>query len=455
MKYLNKYMIAVALGAVTSASALAQASYSGYYLDNYTHRFQLNPAMVDESSKGFVTMPVLGNLNVGLHGNLHVSSVLYPGKDKTLLFTNPEVSAATVMKHIHKNNKIGANVELDILGVGFKAFGGQNAVTISAVADANVGVPGSLFSVLKEGVTNKNYDLSDVRVSASGYAKLQFNHARAIPQVPGLKAGAAVKFLFGLANMDGGIDQADLTLGTDSWTARTKGDIYANIKGASFKYRYDDDGREYIDGLEMDGFGLTGFGLGFDLGATYEWRDFKFNIALLDLGFISWGNTLKATTNGMHSVNTNDYTFGVEDGEADATWDKMKEDLETLYQLQDGGHAGSHARSLRTTLNWGAEYTLPYYRRLKFGMVNSTRFNGHFTSTDFRFSANVRPVDCLSASANFAAGTYGVGFGWLVNVNVTGFNLFIGMDHTMGKLAKQFVPLNSNAELNFGINFPL
>ncbi|MDE6558918.1 MAG: hypothetical protein K2K29_03420, partial [Muribaculaceae bacterium] len=69
--------------------------------------------------------------------------------------------------------------------------------------------------------------------------------------------------------------------------------------------------------------------------------------------------------------------------------------------------------------------------------------------------ANVRPVDCLSASANFAAGTYGVGFGWLVNVNVTGFNLFIGMDHTMGKLAKQFVPLNSNAELNFGINFPL
>ena len=50
MKYLNKYMIAVALGAVTSASALAQASYSGYYLDNYTQRFQLNPAMVYESS---------------------------------------------------------------------------------------------------------------------------------------------------------------------------------------------------------------------------------------------------------------------------------------------------------------------------------------------------------------------------------------------------------------------
>ncbi|MDE6811231.1 MAG: hypothetical protein K2J15_02655, partial [Muribaculaceae bacterium] len=360
MKYLNKYIIATALGAVTTASALAQASYSGYYLDNYTHRYQLNPAMTDESSNGFVTMPILGNMNIGMQGNLHVSSLLYPRDGKTLLFTNPEISTSTVMKNIHNNNQLGANLEFDILGVGFKAFGGQNAVTLSAVADANVGVPGSLFSLLKEGVSNKTYDLSDLRLSASGYAKLQFNHARTISQVPGLKAGAAFKLLFGLANIDGGIDQADLTLGTDAWTARTKGDLYANIKGAKFKYRYDDDGKKYIDGLDMDGFGLSGFGIGFDLGATYEWKDFKFNLALLDLGFISWGNTLKATTNGSHDINTNDYTFGVESGEADATWDKMKADLETLYQFEDRGHSGIRDRSFPTTLNCGEEYTLPY-----------------------------------------------------------------------------------------------
>lgn len=455
MKHINKFLIAAALTSVTTASALAQASYSGYYLDNYTHRYQLNPAMVDESSKGFVSFPALGNMNIGMQGNLHVSSILYPKDGKTLLFTNPEIPASTVLKNIHDSNKLGANVELDIIGVGFKAFGGMNAVTLSAVADANVAVPGSLFSLLKEGVENKSYDVSDVRVNASGYAKLQLNHARNIPQVPGLKAGAAVKFLFGLGNIDAYVDQADLTLGTDAWTARTRGDIYANIKGASFKYKYDDDGKQYIDGFDMDGFGLTGFGLGFDLGATYDWKDFRFNLALLDLGFISWSNTMWATTNGTHQINTDDYTFGVESGQADATWDDMKSKLEDLYQFEDGGHSGARTRSLRTTLNWGVEYTLPYYRRLKFGMVNSTRFNGHFTTTDFRFSANVRPVDCLSASANFAAGTYGVGFGWLLNLNVTGFNLFLGMDHTMGKLAKQGVPLNSNAEVNFGINFPL
>ena len=28
------------------------------------------------------------------------------------------------------------------------------------------------------------------------------------------------------------------------------------------------------------------------------------------------------------------------------------------------------------------------------------------------------------------------------------------MDQTMGRLAKQGIPLNSNAQVNFGLNFP-
>lgn len=441
--------------AAASLTAAAQASYSGYYLDNYTHRYQLNPAMGDDSDRnGFVAMPALGNLNIGMQGNLHVSSIVYPVGGKTVLFTSPDVPASTVMKNIHDVNKIGANVDLDILAVGFKAFGGQNVVTVSAVADANVSAPGSLFSLLKEGVANKTYDISDVRLNASGYAKLQLNHSHVIKQVKGLKVGGAVKFLFGVANLDGYFDEAQLTLGHDEWTARTRANLYANMTNAKFKYKYDDDGKQYIDGIDLDGVGIAGFGVGFDLGAIYRWRDFEFNLAVLDLGFISWNNTLCATTNGTHYINTNDYSFGVESGAADDEWDKMKSDLEELYQLEDGGNVGSRTRSLRTTLNWGVRYRLPYYRRLTFGLVNSTRFNGPFTATDFRISANVQPVDCLSCSANFAAGTYGVGFGWLVNLNVKGFNLFLGMDRTLGKVTKQYVPLNSNAEINFGMNFP-
>ena len=119
------------------------------------------------------------------------------------------------------------------------------------------------------------------------------------------------------------------------------------------------------------------------------------------------------------------------------------------------GDKGSNTRGLGAIMNVGVDYKLPYYRRLHFGVLNTTYINGPYTSTEFRISANVNPVDIFSAGVNLVAGTYGVGFGWMANLSLKkGFNLFVGMDRTPGKLAKQGVPLNSNMEFNFGMNFP-
>ena len=47
-----------------------------------------------------------------------------------------------------------------------------------------------------------------------------------------------------------------------------------------------------------------------------------------------------------------------------------------------------------------------------------------------------------------------MGFGWLLNLHCPGFNFFAGMDHTIGKVTKQpYLPLNSNASFNLGMNF--
>lgn len=62
MKSTYKFLAASALVAGSATCAMAQASYSGYFLENYTHRYQLNPAMVDMSGRNtFVAMPGLGN----------------------------------------------------------------------------------------------------------------------------------------------------------------------------------------------------------------------------------------------------------------------------------------------------------------------------------------------------------------------------------------------------------
>lgn len=454
----NLLHTAIAVASLLSIQAAsAQTTYSGYFLDNYDYRFQMNPAFGNE--KNFVSMPVLGNFNLGLRGNLDLQDVVYNLNGKNVLFTNPGISASEAMSKFAEKNRLGINFKIDLLSGGFHAFGGYNTVSIGAALNVNATIPKTFFSLAKEGISNRTYDIHNLDAYADAYAQIALGHSRDIKQVPGLRVGAAIKFLIGAGNLDFHLNRADLTLGQDSWTAVTNADVYASLGGFKFETDVNDKtGHRYVSGGNLDdGYSLNGFGLGFDLGAEYKWRDFRFSAAVLDLGFISWGKTAWASTDGDQTIDTDAYTFNA-DGDAgnsfENEWDRLSNDLSKLYELNDKGQLSSRTKALAATLNFGVDYQFPLYRKLHFGLVNSTRLAGRYTWTQFRLSANVAPVKWLSADANVVAGTYGVGFGWLLNIHAPGFNLFVGMDHTIGKLSKQFVPLKSNADFNIGINFP-
>lgn len=456
---MKRRITALAIGGFLATSAImAQNTNSGYFLDGYTYRYGMNPAFGND--KNFVSMPGLGNLNVAMRGNLHVSSVIYNIDGRTCLFTNPGISTSEVMDNIHDKNRVGANIRVNVLSAGFKAFGGYNTVSLNARADVNTSVPKAFFSLAKEGVANKDYDIRNLSARAIGYGELALNHSREIKQVPGLRVGAAVKFLVGMAHVDARFNQANLVLGENEWIGRTNADIYVNLGSFQYKHDTDKEGREYVSGCDMDGDGSVspnGFGMAFDLGATYRWRDFNFSAALLDLGWISFSNTKFASTNGTRQVNTDAYTFNADDNAANSfenEWDRLRDNFEKLYQLTDNGNTGTRSAALAATLNLGVDYELPVYRKLHFGFLSSTRIAGRYTWTEARLSANVAPVKCFSADANVAVGTFGTSFGWMLSFHHTGFNLFMGMDHTLGKVSKQWVPLSSNASFNMGINFP-
>ncbi|MDE6339147.1 MAG: hypothetical protein K2K97_05100, partial [Muribaculaceae bacterium] len=464
MKSIKKILIISSL-TLASGAVSAQTSYSGYFLDEYTYRYEMNPAF--GNSKGFVSFPALGNVNVAMRGSLHITDIIYknPHGGNNILFTNSLISQSEAMNHLRNRKFIGEDVKLNIMSVGFNAFGGYNTVSLSANESGNISVPKEFFSLAKEGITNKTYNIDDLNGTVNGYATIALNHSRDIKQVPGLRVGAALKFYLGIANVDARLKEAELALGTDAWTAKTNAEVYLSAKGARFETdEYVPKGpeggapRRYVSGINMEDFtpGITGFGMGVDLGAEYKWRDFRFSAALLDLGFMSWSNTIMASTNGVQSFTTDAYTFST-NGDApnsfDKEVDKLGDDISKLYQMTDIQDAQSNTTGMAATLNFGVDYEFPYYRNLHFGLVNSTRINGPYTWTQFRVSANVAPVKVFSANVNMEMGTFGVGFGWMLNLHVTGFNLFAGMDHTVGKLSKQFIPLNSNASFNFGINF--
>lgn len=454
---MNKYIKSLAVTALAGAAALgaqAQDSYSGYFLDNYLYRHTMNPAM--GNARNYVGFPGLSNLGVGIGGSLHLKDLLYNVNGKTVLFTNPNVAAAEVMKNISDRERLGVNVRENIINFGFRGMGGYNTVGINAVANANVGLPGSIFSLLKEGISNRTYDLSNLDLRAQGYVEIALNHSHDIDALPGLRVGGTLKFLVGFADVEGKFDRADLSLNQDKWDITSNAYIHSSMHDFRYKTRISDGtGKPFVNGIETPTeWGPGGYGAAVDLGAVYEWRDFTFSAAVVDLGGISWGSDFFATTQGEKRFSTNDYTFDIDDDSEKSTFDQMTDALSALYELDDMGDQGSRTSMLATTLNFGVQYTAPFYRRLSFGLLNTTRIYGPFTTTDFRLSANCRPTNSFSVSANVVAGTYGLGFGWMLNLNCPGFGLFLGMDRTPGHLAKQGVPLNSNLNLNLGLDFP-
>ena len=437
--------------AMLPVCASAQNLQSGYFDDNYLYRFQSNPAFGNEGH-GFVAMPGLGNLNVGTSGTIGVENIFYNVNGKTTTLLNPGVSASEVLDGLKDKNRLGINMRETVLAFGFSGLGGYNTFSISARADMGFSLPKDIFRLAKEGLENTTYDLSHLNARGAGWAEIALGHSHKINDR--LRIGATLKLLAGVASVQTNVNTASLQLREDTWVAGVDAELQTSLKNIRYKTKYNEDTRRnYVNGIEIEDFSpISGYGMAVDLGAVYRLNDdWEFSASLLDLGFISWDNNHVASTNGLQQVVTDDYSFNVDNNDS---WDKFKDNLTMLYQLEDLGDTGSRMSGIGATMNIAAQYTLPVYRRAKFGLLSTTRFNGPFTWTDFRLSANIEPVNCLSAGGNMGMGTFGPSFGWSVNLKATGFNLFVATDHTPCKLAKPGVPLNSNADFNFGINFP-
>lgn len=449
----TKYILAALM--LSATGAYAQYTNSGYFTEGYTYRHQLNPAFGNE--KNYISIPAIGNMNMGIVGNMNLQDFIYNIDGKTTTFLHPDVSASEFMGNIEDENELNFDTRIQILSVGFKGFGGYNTIGVSMRGSLYGMMPKALFQFAKEGITNKTYDISDFGLHTNAYAELALGHSRQINDK--LRVGANLKFLFGLANIDAEFNKAKLRLGEDHWDATVNAEIQASVKGLEYETETSDfSGKPYVNGMDVDGFGLNGFGMAVDLGAEYKLNDtWRFSAALLDFGFISWSNNMVATTNGDKNVTTDKYKFDFDenaDPDFEDQIDNLGDELISLYELDDEGDKGGRTKMLGATINLGAEYTLPAYNKLKFGLMNTTRFQGTNTWTEFRLSANVAPVKIFSAGANIAAGTYGMGFGWILSFHPKGFNLFAAMDHTLGKVSKEFVPLTSKGTFNLGVNIP-
>ena len=458
MKTMKRYIISTMLITV-AGTMMAQNLNSAYFTDDFKFRHNMNPAYGNNQS--YVSIPALGNLNIGTMGNFGLESILYENKwggKKTTTFMNPNISAAEALSNFNSgdNNLLG-NVKIAFLSGGFKAFGGYNTIEVNSKTNFGVSLPYELFAFAKN-VGNDVYNIGDISANMQSYAELAFGHSHDINNK--LRIGAKVKVLLGVARADVKMKNLKANLTGDEWTINGQAQANVMMKGFNYQsemeeYKSKPGSYQKVTDIDIDGAGISGFGLALDLGGIYKINnDITISAAINDLGFISWSTDMMARSSGAPFIFSGFRDMGVQSGNNtfDDQIDSYGDQLADFVNLEDKGDQGGTTKGIAATINVGGEYILPMYRQMSFGLLSSTCLDGDFTWTEARLSANYRPLKWLGGGVNLAVGTYTTSFGWNLNIYPKGFNFFIGMDHLLGKTSKEMIPLSSNASMALGMS---
>lgn len=450
MNQFRKYILVAAALLVTTAAS-SQTLNSLYFLEGNNQRHRLNPAFTSE--RGFVTFPLLGNLNPTLNSNIGLGTVLYPQGDEMVTFMHPSISNAEAMAKFKSMNVLEFDLNLDILTVGFNAWGGSNTIGLSLRSQSGFYLPKGIFQFLKEGQTasEQEYNIDDLGAQSQNYVELALGHSHKITDK--LSVGAKVKVLVGALYAKASAENMRIYMSDNEWRITERSRL---ITSKGINYEFDEDG--YLSDFDFSNFGVAGYGLGFDLGTVYRINEAAtMSLAITDIGFISWkdcsvarNNNEEFVYNGFDNIGAEDNPDGSNDFEDAA--DELGDSAEGLINFKDDGKQG-HTSSLYTTIRAAGEYGL-LRNKISFGALLTMRVGTPRVYTEGMITANFRPTGWFNAAINGSFSNVRSSMGAVLNFHPRAVNFFIGTDYIIAKFSKQIIPVNA-AKFNFamGLSF--
>jgi hypothetical protein len=441
---------------VLAGTALtAQSVYTDYFMQNSNSRMALNPAFIPR--QGYVG---IGDVAVGAGTSLYLDHLVFDRNGEKVTFMHPSVGSSEFLSGISKHNNLSASLAYRPVSFGFFTKSGSFwnfGIGIKAFADVHI--PKPLFEMLKIGFTADDrtltYPIRDLRLSVNAYSEISAGYARTFLDRR-LSAGAKVKLLMGVSAVDLNIETLDVRIQRDQWTALSK----ATLKGSGIKAGYSEEGM--FESIEMEGFGVTGFGLGLDAGAAYKISEkATVSLAFTDLGFISWPSSrsvhLKAPET-MITVTPGEYSTGEGNFNFKENLETAIDDIREAINFRESGKAQASTTMLHTTVNAGVEYEiLPGH--LSAGLLSSTRFSNRILS-ELTLSANYNPakIRWLSAAVSYSfIHTDYSSFGLALHLAPKrGVHFFIASDYLIPKVSSEFLPVRSkNANFQLGLSIPI
>ena len=398
--------------------ARSQDPASLYFMNVIPQTTHLNPAFQPRGNV-FVSLP---SVAIGFRSDLALKDVLQQHGGKWYSPIESQYSYNLLHKAIGKSSTMfNANVEIDILGFGFRTKKGYFTFGLSEHVLVLPTVPSDLFKIPEGALDNATLDFAPFRVKAMAYKQIRIGYSHEINDK--LTVGVNLKPIFGQAAVSTKIKKFSIKTGEKEWTVDVEGDVYSSAPVTMTEKEGDEFPEIKVKELSTSdytsqyGASLSNPGLAADLGATYKYNEwFTFSAALNNLGFISWKEDLNGLSfNGSYSFNGITYNTGDEKSEDDA-FDGLADSLKAAIDYNTQHE--SFATSLPPVLYLGA--TCHLTSSISVGLLSRSTFWSKGYRQNFNLSLNLQPYSFVS---------FNLGLNQQIKGNTYlggGFSLFLG-----------------------------
>lgn len=432
----TKHIITAALAIALASAASAQTFQTGYFLDNYTYSYQLNPASQPEYIKGFVGLGI-SNISVGANTNVGLDSFLFPvtvdGQKKVVTGLNENVDAATFLGGLGDPSKANVNASVNLISFGF--YGKKNpkvfhSYELNVKANAATAIPRDLFALAKQGSAEpRNYNADGLNLDSTEYLEIASGYSYRINKM--VTVGGRLKLLVGVA---------DAALNFDKLQASANGEINVNangtldIHGVGLTFPTDEQGYMQFDVDGDEKIKPAGYGAALDLGVQIRFpkvSGLTLDASISDLGGIAWnnGNIGKAGINGSVGEDITDFS------------------VDELFKQDQTGV--NEFKGLSPSLNLGVHYKV--LKMLTVGAIATTR-TGRYSNYEARFGASFNPGKAFSLAGSVGANSFGTCFGAAMSLKIPGFNFYVGTDSIVTEFTPEKIPVRQlNTRVNLGL----
>lgn len=418
MNHNSKKILITLLTILISGFLSAQDVQTLYYMKRVPQSTFMNPAM-QPSCNFFLGLPVISSIQIDAGNNrLALTDIImkHPTNDSLITFLHPDAEFNTndFLSKLDKNNFFYEDFRTDLLSFGFRLNTWYFSFNLSEKLSTTLNYPKDLLVLAlqgNQGFINKSANLSYLGVNATFYREYGLGIAKKINE--NLSFGIRAKVLFGHANISSDYNEnklsmyssrdsiylnADATIKTSSpLIAKTNAD--GDFDGFDVPSYIENSETDSLIDLALDHHNM---GLGIDLGAYYKPLDkLALSLSILDLGYIKWDkdDVTNIELKGNYSFKGVDVSDEIGDDDSNTDpFDDMVDSLENSFTISNS--SSSYTTTLGAKVYIGASYLVS--KKFDLGFLSRSYFYHGNINQAFTFSANVRPINGLSASLSYS-----------------------------------------------------